>query len=145
DVSQNGYAAAPLDRRENSQPLIEPRAAERSNRRPIRLVVRRLEDERHAGTPRDFNQTAGKIGGVLFALDDARPRDQRKGISGADREASQLNGGHCGIIPAGWAGKAGGAGRSLPGPVRVCPLCDLTDLPDLSYLPKPTHLPGFVF
>ena len=54
DVGEDRARRPPRARgRRMRTPFVEPRAAERSDRRAVGLVVRRLEDERHAGASRD--------------------------------------------------------------------------------------------
>ena len=75
NVGEDRHVVARLDRGEHAQPLVEPGTAERSSRRAVRLVVRRLEDERHAAARRAMSASApGELDGVRLAFDDARAR-----------------------------------------------------------------------
>src|SRR5207248_9122671 len=90
---------------EHAQPFVETRTAKRSARRPVRLVVRGFEDERHARSARDLGETPREIRRVLLALDDTRTRDEDERASAADGNVAQSNGSHWLII-----GRSGGTG-----------------------------------
>ena len=47
-------------------------------RRAVGLVVRRLEDERHAGARARYRERQRRLDGVRLALDDARPGDEHQ-------------------------------------------------------------------
>ena len=76
--------------REDAQPLVEARAAERSPRRAVGLVVRGLEDERDAGAARDVADRERQVDRVRLALDDAGPGDEQQRSAAAHREPGKL-------------------------------------------------------
>src|SRR4030095_1142811 len=90
------------------------RSSKRSTRRAVRLVVGRLEDERHAQAAGDVHEPSRKVGGVLVALDDTRRGNEDERTSAAHRDVTQLDRGHRGhYMRAGWAGRAGWQDKKL--------------------------------
>src|SRR6185503_271791 len=89
----------------------------RADRGAVGLVVRRLEDERHAGPPRDVGETAGEIQTMLLALDDARAGNQHHRRAAAEREVTESYRGHGAII--GRAGRVAAGGSAPRGGVAL--------------------------
>ena len=78
DVGQDRDAGALAHAREDAQALVEARAAERSSRRPVGLVVRGLEDVRDAGAAGDVADRDREVDRVRLALDDAGAGDEQQ-------------------------------------------------------------------
>ena len=91
DVGQHGHADLPLDLGEHVQALVDAGSAEARVRAAIRLVVRRLEDERHAERRADLLQDAGHVELQLQRLDHARTGDQEHRPLEADVESAELH------------------------------------------------------
>ncbi len=91
NIGENGEPGHLLDASQHVEAGGEPRAAERRQRGAIRLVVRRLEDQRHPQPFADLLQRRGGGDSVCFALDDARPGDDGERVAGADGEGADLN------------------------------------------------------
>ena len=115
DVGQD-RAADPLpDRGEHLESARQPRTAVRRERRPVRLVERRLEHERRPDPCGGVADRRGQLLGVGGALDDAGTRDQRERASGPEAHATSGNRMH----PADYKVAPEGRGRRArpaPGP-----------------------------
>src|SRR4030095_6267453 len=94
-VAVGGGGAGPhFHMGERPQAVVEARPAKRASRRPVRLVVRRLEDQRHPTAGGDVFQRRGEVECVRRALDDTGARDEREGLAVANREAPDGNRSH---------------------------------------------------
>jgi hypothetical protein len=81
DVGEHRKLQVLLHLREDPQALAHSRAAIRLAARPVRLVVRRLEDERDAERARHLLELARHVHLQLFALDHAGPAIRKNGLS----------------------------------------------------------------
>ncbi len=88
DVGQDRHRRARLDRRQNAQPLGQTGAAERAARRPVRLVVGRLENERHLQPRGDRRDLDREIGRVALAFDDTRTADEHERVPATDGDVA---------------------------------------------------------
>jgi len=79
DVGQDGNAQFLADRLQDLQPLVEPRASERSDGGPVGLVIGGFEDEGDPQLRRHVPEACGHPACELLALDDAGPGDERQG------------------------------------------------------------------
>ncbi len=77
--------------REDPQALLHAGAAERRVGTAVRLVVRRLEDERDAEVRADDLQLARHVHLQLPRLDDAGARDQEERMVEADVVAAEIH------------------------------------------------------
>src|SRR5690606_6433773 len=75
---------------EDAQALVAAEAAERAARRPVRLVVRRLEDDADVELPRDPRDALAVAQRRLAALDDAGSGDEGERRSAADDDRPDL-------------------------------------------------------
>src|SRR5476651_652837 len=63
---------------ENLAPVADADSTIRTDRGSIRLVVRRLENERHRFRPADFRDAAGHAPDKLFRFNHARSEDEHR-------------------------------------------------------------------
>ena len=88
DVGQDRHAEPRRARARGSAGPRQPGTAERAARRAVRLVVRRLEDERHArARGRCRGWRSASLERVRLAFDHARARDEQQRRAAADRSA----------------------------------------------------------
>ena len=90
NVGKNRQARAFLDVRKNAQALFQPRPAIGRNRRPVRLVVRRLENQRNAEFARDCADFFRHQHSVRFAFDHAGTGDQEQRCVPAEADLANL-------------------------------------------------------
>src|SRR6185369_2335201 len=76
NVGEHRHLEGLADTTEHSEAGFEAWSAERGNRRPVRLVERRLEDVRHARASRDLRDGGAELERVRLALDHARSSDE---------------------------------------------------------------------
>src|SRR2546422_2774738 len=86
DVRQDRRLQVRFDLAENPQTLFQSRPAKRIYRRAIRLVVRSLENVRHAAIVGSAGDALGDGAYMRFAFHHARPRDQKQWLTGAEAE-----------------------------------------------------------
>src|SRR4051812_15838460 len=98
-VGQNRHFEPALDAGEDLKTLVETRSTKGAAGGAVRLVVRGLEDYRHAGAPGDVTDAGGSVDRVLLAFDDAWTSDQHKPAATTDGDAAQLHRVHGWIIP----------------------------------------------
>src|SRR6185312_13310828 len=79
-VREHGHPEIAFDALENLESGIEPRAAKARSGRAIRLVERRLEDERNAEAAGERLEGSGDLERERLALDDARARNEKEGL-----------------------------------------------------------------
>src|SRR6185437_4010393 len=77
-VRQNRQSRFFLHLRQNSQSFFQSRPAKRFHRRPVRLIKRRLEYQRHSQLSRRLRQPLRHHQRMRFALDHARPRNKKQ-------------------------------------------------------------------
>src|SRR5262245_33510437 len=90
-VGQDGQLDLPLDLGEDREALVHPDAAETRERGPVRLVERRLVDDRHPGRGRDRPHALGVAERRVPRLDDARASDQGERPGPADRHPADAD------------------------------------------------------
>src|SRR5262249_190421 len=78
DVGQHRYARSFPDLSQNSQAFFQSWAAKTLERRAIRLVVRGFEDEWNSQLPHFLADGLSHLERVTFALNDARPGDEKQ-------------------------------------------------------------------
>ena len=78
DVGDQRQPERRLDLGQDLEPFVHARSAKGRVGGPVRLVVARLEDQRHAELGADLLQDARDRQGPLAALDDAGPRQQEE-------------------------------------------------------------------
>src|SRR5205823_4945354 len=89
---------------ENAEALVHAQPAKGLAGAAVRLVVRGLEDERHAKLCRDFLQAAGDVYLQLARLDHARPRNEKERPVEAGIKAAKLHAATTESVPPGrWA------------------------------------------
>src|SRR5690606_4207624 len=91
DVGQHRNADLALDPLEDPQPCGEPRPAEAVDRRAVRLVERRLEDERHPEPAGNRREPLGRMQHERLAFDHARTGDDEKRSVLAGLEAGEIH------------------------------------------------------
>src|SRR5215469_6155456 len=77
-IGQDGQMHLILDFLQNAQPFLEPGSTKAANRRPVCLVVARLEDVGNVQRSHHTLDDLRHSDRVLFALDHAGARDQKK-------------------------------------------------------------------
>ena len=97
-IRQNRNLQLVLNFLQNAQAFLQSRAAKAANRSAIGLVVAGLEDERETERLGHALDNLGHANGVLFALDHARPGNQKK-IARSDANIADLEGGNQGALP----------------------------------------------
>src|SRR6185295_358060 len=90
-IRQDGHADLALHLGEDRESLFHAKAAKRLAGAAVRLVVRRLENERHAELAGDFLQLAGDVDLQLARLDHARPGNEKERPLQADLEPAEFH------------------------------------------------------
>src|SRR5262245_63091846 len=80
-----------VDLFQDAEPFLQPRPSKAANRRTIRLVVARLEDERKVERPSNAFDDLRHADGMLFAFNHARPSNQKQ-ITGPNTDVTDLEG-----------------------------------------------------
>jgi hypothetical protein len=91
NVGRNGHLQVVLDLSEDAQSFLESRAPKRLDGGAIRLVVRSLVDVGHPRIGGDSRHLLGDFSRMCFALNNARPSDQKKRISAAQAKRAERN------------------------------------------------------
>src|SRR5437879_3170780 len=100
-VGQYGNADLALHFRKYLQTGLHAQAAKRLARAAVRLVVRRLEDERNAERPADLLEAPGGVDLQLARLDDAGTRDEKKRLVQTDFETTEFHAATTDSVPPG--------------------------------------------
>ena len=97
DVGQDRHAERGLDGRQDAQPFVEARAAERAPGRAVGLVEGGLEDERHAERASAISTSVrpGRAACASLSMTHG-PAMRTNGRSATDDDASELDGCHGG-------------------------------------------------
>ena len=125
DVGQDGHAQVRLDpRRGSGGPRRGPGPRYERDRRPVRLVVGRLEDERaRAWRAAISRMAAASPAGVRLALDDAGPGDEDERAAAADaRWGRSRRSSRRPLYVTALRGQPGGACSDPSPPARAGPL-----------------------
>jgi hypothetical protein len=91
NVSKDGDVYFILHFFQDAQSFFEARAAKTSHGGAVGFVVRRFEDEGNVQGASDAFNDLRHEEGMLFAFDDAWPRNEKK-MTGADSDAFDLEG-----------------------------------------------------
>ena len=91
DVGEHRQPGPAPDLAKGREPGLQAGTAERGARRPVGLVVGRLEDDRHAAPCRDLLDLGRRLERMLRALDDARAQDEGERVPAADGEGAHLD------------------------------------------------------
>src|SRR6266850_1566401 len=100
-VGQHGNADFLFHVRKNLQALVHAQTAKGLARAAVRLVVRRLEDERNAERPADLLEAPGSVDLQLARLDDAGTRDEKKRFIQTDFETTEFHAATTDSVPPG--------------------------------------------
>jgi hypothetical protein len=92
DICRHRQPRAAFDRFQRLEPFVQPRPAEGFGRSAIRLVERRLEDERNLQTLSYFREAIRDPERQIMRLDDARPGDPEQRLAWAAGEIADGDG-----------------------------------------------------
>src|SRR5258708_12578843 len=88
NIGQNGKLEARLDFLQYAQALLESRPSKRLLRRPVCLVIRRLEHEGNLRVRGNFRKPLGHHGRVRFTFNHTWPGNQHQRMVSADAKSS---------------------------------------------------------
>src|SRR5918994_913793 len=90
DVGEERKSGPRLHVGKRRQPLVESRASIRRSRRAVRLVERRLEDDRSMTSGCDLADGCGELEGMRGTFNHAGADDEDERVPGANGEGANL-------------------------------------------------------